>query len=94
MITKKDDTKQMDRFQLRYAAGSYWLLRKSEEDRYVPPLKMNGLGAQIYEYVCQGMGEEEIVTALQAEYEIDRNQIRGDVSAFLKQLKTYGFTNL
>lgn len=85
----------MDRFQLRYAAGSYWLLRNSQEaPQYIPPLKMNGLGAQIYEYVCQGMEEEEIVTALQAEYEIDRKQIKEDVSAFLKQLKSYGSSDL
>lgn len=79
------------RYQLRYAAGLYWLL-DMEQDK-IPckkPLAINSVGAYIWRQLEKGDMPEEIVDKLSEEYQTDRDAMRQDVSDFLRQLEEYG----
>ncbi len=79
------------RYQLRYAAGLYWLLDMEQEG--IPckkPLAINNMGADIWRLIEKGEKPEDIAGKLSKEYQIDREVIRDDISCFLKQLEEYG----
>lgn len=79
------------RYQLRYAAGKYWLLDTEQEGvPYKRPLAMNEVGARIWEMTARGFDREQIVESLCAEYQAERELVEPDVEQFLKQLADYG----
>lgn len=48
-------------YELRKAAGLYWLLDlRQDGEHYKPPLAMNEMGAEIFKYRQLGDNEEEI----------------------------------
>ena len=88
MSTKKGmDTM---RYQLRYAAGLYWLLDTEQPGvPYKKPLSMNRVGADIYRMMTKGLSQEQIVEALCEEYQMPRSEILLDVEQFQAQLEEY-----
>ena len=79
------------RYQLRYAAGTYWLLDTWQEGvPYKQPLSMNEVGARIWEMTVRGLSREQIVDSLCGEYQADRELVEPDVEQFLAQLAEYG----
>ncbi len=79
------------RFQLRYAAGMYWLLDMEQTgENYRRPLSMNEVGARIWEMTARGHDRDQIVDALCKEYQAERELVEPDVESFLRQLSEYG----
>ncbi len=77
-------------YQLRYAAGMYWLLnvRRRGLD-YVRPLCLNECGAYLWKMLCEGIGKNEIEDRFCKEFGIEREEAQKDVEDFLEQLNNY-----
>lgn len=79
------------RYQLRYAAGTYWLLDTWQEGvPYRKPLVMNEMGADIWRRMEQGCSPKQIVDVLSQEYQISREVVEQDVDQFQADLANYG----
>lgn len=79
------------RYQLRYAAGIYWLLDTCQDGvPYKKPLPMNEMGAAIWKMMLQGLGGEQIAAALCQEYRMNLEVVLHDVEQFQAQLAEYG----
>lgn len=83
--------KEPERWQLRHAAGSWWLLdmEQGPED-WRPPLSLNQAGAEIWDHLQQGMGEEAVAEQMSRRYQIDRESALADVRDFLAGLEAQG----
>ncbi|MCD8346972.1 MAG: PqqD family protein [Lachnospiraceae bacterium] len=82
---------QKERYQLRHAAGIYWLLDMEQSGMpYVKPVPMNEMGAAIWKMLRQGMDLDEIAEKLSETYEIPAKQAREDAGAFLAELRKQG----
>ncbi len=81
----------LERYQLRYAAGQYWLLDMEQEGvPYKRPMSMNAIGAEIWEMLKKGWTIEQMTEVFTKEYEVDKEEIREDILQFQKQLTAYG----
>lgn len=79
------------RYQLRHAAGMYWLLDTWQEGvPYKKPLTMNEIGADIWKMMVQGFDKEQVVKALCREYQVAQETVLQDVEQFQTQLLEYG----
>lgn len=79
------------RYQLRYAAGQYWLLdMKQKGVPYRSPLSVNEAGALIWNRLLEGWTLEMISDELSREYSISTDEVRTDVLQFIEQLTAYG----
>ncbi len=77
-------------YQLRYAAGQYYLLHMEQKGiSYEQPLVLNSMGAEIWAELVQGKSVEQIAEALGQKYNIETEQIRADVLQFYNQLEKY-----
>jgi len=80
-----------DRYQLRHAAGRFYLLDMTQTGKvYKRPMEMNDIGAEIWQMILEGDTTEQMVQKLLREYEADEADVRQDVLAFKKGLLTYG----
>ena len=80
-----------DFYVLRYAAGQYWLLDTLQPGvPYKGPLRMNAMGAEIWNLLEKRYSTEQIISTLGAEYEAAPTEIKADVLQFINQLKIYG----
>lgn len=80
-------------YQMRYAAGLYWLLDMEQSGvPYRKPFATNEVGARIWELFEQGEDEEKIAEVLSIEYQVSREEIREDLAQFRLQLEQYGIT--
>lgn len=83
--------KNVSKYQLRHAAGQYWLLDMEQLGLvYKHPLSMNELGAEIWSRMLQDQTNEQIAEDLRKEYEVTIEEILEDIEGFQKQLKAYG----
>lgn len=75
---------------MREVAGETLLI--SLEDISAPKrlLCLNELGVNIYSLLRAGKDEEQIVTDLLAEYEVEESCLRADVCEFLQRLLQFG----
>lgn len=79
------------RYQLRYAAGLYWLLFMEQTgDTYHKPLALNEAGAGIVRGLMGGMKKDELIRQLCGEYGISREEAARDMETFEKQLSMHG----
>lgn len=82
---------EQGRYQLRKAAGLYWLLDMEQDGKeYRKPVSMNECGAIIWRELEKGCTTEEIGALLSDRYQIDREQAGLDIAEFLQQLKSFG----
>lgn len=83
--------KEPERWQLRHAAGCYWLLdmRQGLENRK-PPLSLNQVGAEIWDFLQQGLEEEAVAEQMSSRYQIDKESALADVRGFLAGLEAQG----
>lgn len=83
--------REPERWQLRHAAGTYWLLdmKQGPGDRK-PPLSLNQVGAEIWSLLQQGMGEDTVADEMCRRYQIDRGSMMEDVRGFLAGLEAQG----
>ena len=87
----KNRIKEQERWQLRYAAGSYWLLdmKRGNENRRAP-LTLNQAGADLWRLLQHGTEEEAAADLLCLQYQIDRESALEDVREFFAGLKSQG----
>lgn len=79
------------RYQLRCAAGQYWLIDMEQTGpAYLPPVGMNESGAIIVERFLETGDMEQCALKLQEEFGIDLQEAREDAEMFLQQLRTKG----
>lgn len=79
------------RYQLRHAAGRYYLLDMEQEGvPYKRPMELNSIGAQIWQLMSMGHTTEQVVQELAKEYEADVTDIREDVHQFQRNLMAFG----
>ena len=77
------------RYQLRYAAGLYWLIdMEQSEGAYISPVPLNDAGAKLWRLLERGVSGEEICRRLCAEHGISEEQARRDLRDFIEQLQT------
>lgn len=80
-----------DQYMLRQVADEYLVIPVGEA-----ALKVKGLiglsesGSLLYRRLQSGCTEEELVSALLAEYDIDAQTARADTHAFLEQMRRMG----
>ena len=78
-------------YQLRQAAGAYWLIRMDQRRfDYEKPIMLNEAGAMIWKQYMQGQTEKEIAASLQETYGIDARESYQDVQQFIAQLRKQG----
>lgn len=78
-------------FQLRQAAGSYWLLNMNQKGiPYEPPLMLNEIGADIWKKLEAGWAPENIAEDISKEYHILHKEAMEDVLIFCSKLLEYG----
>ena len=85
--------KQSERYQIRQAAGMYWLL--DMEQPGIPnrqPVLLNETGAAFWKLLAQGKPEDEVASVIASEYGVSREEIRQDVEQFLQKLRSQGVT--
>lgn len=79
-----------ERYQLRQAAGAYWLLDMEQGEQYKKPFMLNGCGAYIYRAYISGMSEDEIMQAFAKEYGLSFSCAQSDVGQFMMELRQQG----
>ncbi len=88
-MQKKDSINS--RYQLRYAAGMYWLLDMEQSGmEYKKPFCMNETGAEIWKGLSAGESVEVIVKRLGADNTVSQEEITNDVREYQKQLIALG----
>ena len=86
-----DTNQKTTRYQLRHAAGLYWLLDTRQPGvPYREPLPVNEVGARIWKLMEQGLDREQIVRKICEEYRVDSDTARQDIVWFQKQLERQG----
>lgn len=79
------------KYQLRSAAGAYWLLQMDQSGKEnIKPILMNECGAYIWKLHQKGNREKEIIEKLCEKYEIAYEEASGDVLGFLEELRLQG----
>lgn len=79
------------RYQLRYAAGVYWLLDTWQEGvPYKRPFTMNEVGAAIWRMMEQGYSRDHIADVLSKEYQTAIEIVEKDIEQFRLQLVKFG----
>lgn len=79
------------RYQLRHAAGRYWLLDMQQEGlTYRKPIELNECAALIWEMCVRKRTQEEIASELQKHYGISMQQARKDAEQFIIRLREQG----
>jgi len=82
---------KMYEYQLRQAAGKYWLLHMEQKGiPYERPLQLNRIGAEMWTLLIEKKTTEQIVEYLTWEYNVAAEEIIEDIQQFYHQLETYG----
>ena len=79
-----------ERYQLRQAAGAYWLLDMEQGEQYKKPFMLNECGAYIYRAYISGMSVDEIMQAFAKEYGLSFSCAQSDVGQFMMELRQQG----
>ena len=79
-----------ERYQLRQAAGAYWLLDMEQGEQYKKAFMLNVCGAYIYRAYISGMSEDEIMQAFAKEYGLSFSCAQSDVGQFMMELRQRG----
>lgn len=78
-------------YQLREAAGSYWLIDMTQNGKiWKKPLQLNETGAVLLQGFFKGRTPEALAGELAKEYELPVETMRADVTEFFSQLSANG----
>jgi hypothetical protein len=73
----------MSDYQLRYAAGKYWLLDMGQKGfSYQSPVCLNETGAYLWRLFQKGLEKEEIARLLSVEYGLEWEEAWQDTNEF------------
>ncbi len=82
---------QKNRYQLRCAAGKYWLLDMEQDGgQYRPPLMLNESGAYIFKQYTTGNTADRIAEELAGAYGGSADDMHTDVIQFIRQMELQG----
>lgn len=82
---------RMSEYQLRQAAGKYWLLHMTQQGMpYERPVQLNSMGAKMWRLFSEGKTAEQVTELLMQEYGIEAEELKADVGMFCLQLKQQG----
>ena len=82
---------QKNRYQLRCAAGKYWLLDMEQDgETYRPPRMFNESGAYIFRQYMAGNTADKIAEELATMYGGIADDMRTDVMQFIRQMELQG----
>ena len=80
-----------EKYQLRYAAGSYWLLDMEQSGKdYVQPVALNEAGAEIWRRLQAGGTVEQIAEEFHRQFQIPLSEAVEDIRQFILQLQRQG----
>lgn len=83
----KGRKKLKERFQIRQAAGEYWLLDMQQDGRnYKRPIRLNQMGAEVVRLLLEQKSREEIAELLGKQYGVESKVILDDMEDFFNQL--------
>ena len=78
-----------ERFRLRKAAGSWWLLDITQSGKCEKlPMELNESAAQIWQLYEQGLEAEEIASVFGKRYEVSKEEILEDVIQFFTMIES------
>ena len=81
----------LHQYQLRYAAGLYWLLDMGQSGQnYHRPLPLNAAAAEIWQSLVNGEKTEEIADMICRKYGTSKEEAMSDVREFFEQLAAEG----
>jgi hypothetical protein len=79
---------QTKNYQLRHAAGKYWLLAMEQPGfAYRQPVCLNESGAFLWELLAKGADRKEAAEQLAQEFGLAENEALQDVTDFIRQLE-------
>ena len=85
---------QKNRYQLRHAAGLYWLLDMDQPGiPYRKPVPVNEVAAAIWKMIEAGKTQSEIENEIGRIYGISGEEVHSDVQEFLDQLRSLKIIN-
>lgn len=80
-----------NRYQLRHAAGKYWLLDMQQNGLgYTKPVMLNECAAFIWKRSSRGETQEQIAQELQKIYGIPLEEAQEDTEQFIRHLREQG----
>lgn len=80
-----------DEYELRYAAGIYWLVDVGQPGiPYQKPLMLNETGAEIFQEYFKEKNVEKVAYVLSKKYKIAENVLIEDMKQFVEQLQSQG----
>ncbi len=78
----------MRRYQLRYAAGSYWLLDARSDGGKIPkPFELNETAANVWKMLEEGKSAKEIAQCFTEDNEEQEKEIQKDIEEFIQELR-------
>lgn len=78
----------MNRYQLRYVAGTYWLSDTRPEKNTIPkPLELNETAAEIWKMLEKKKSTEEIAEIFSEGDKEKKIEIQRDIERFIEQLR-------
>lgn len=81
------------KYQLRYAAGVYWLLQMEQSgETELRPIQLNESGAYIWKLYQDGKQFQEISRHVSEKFGILENEASADVTEFFHTLQQQGIT--
>lgn len=82
---------ERERWQLRHAAGTYWLLDMEQRaGGRKAPFSLNAAGAELWKLLTDGVEEEAAADMLCSRYQLDKQSALRDVRDFIAGLETQG----
>ncbi len=80
---------------IRQVMGNYVVIATGEESRnFHGMVKLNETAANIWNHIAEGKSEDEIVTAMMNEYEVEEQQLRADIKKTVETLAAQGLVEL
>lgn len=84
-----------EKYQLRHAAGSYWLLCMEQTGKdYVKPISINETGARIWQGLQENYTKEQIAEEFHRRFDISVAEAMEDIEQFVDQLEKQGIVIL
>lgn len=79
-------------FVMRDVAGQTVIIATGEASRsFQGMIRVNDTGKLIWQELSNGLPEQDIVTKVTSEFDVDRSQATVDVAAFIEQMRSNGF---
>ena len=80
---------------IRQVMGNYVVIATGEESKnFHGMVKLNETAASIWKCIADGKNEDEIVTCLMDEYEVEEERVRKDIANTIQTLVAQGLVEL